>query len=117
MENIELRKLLMKIGIYSNIKGFHYILEAVNIIKNQGTHISMMNVYKMIHEKYNNTPSAIERAMRHAIGKAYNENDVLKNIYSNVPDNSAFLYDLVFNFDIFKKYTKTNKIVFKKIFQ
>ena len=103
MENIDLRKLLIKIGISSNIKGFHYILEAVNIVKSQEEHIKIMKVYKMIHNKYENDTniSTIERAIRHAIRIAYQQNDLLKSIYSTIPNSSAFIYDLVFNFDIF----------------
>lgn len=101
MENINLRKLLIKIGISANVKGFHYILEAINILKEQKIHINITEIYKMISKKYDNTPSAIERAIRHAIDKSYNENDMLKKIYLVKPDNSVLLYDLIFNFDIF----------------
>ena len=102
MEDLDLRKLLMKIGISSNIQGFHYILEAVRILRKQNTHISMMKLYKIISTKFPaKSASSIERAIRHAIGKAYKKNNTFKKIYLSIPDNSAFLYDLVFNFDIF----------------
>ena len=101
MENKNIRKLLIKIGVSSNFKGFHYILEATNIIKKQKIHTSMTTIYEMIHKKYGGDYAGIERAIRHAIGKAYKQNNVLKKLYSKIPDNSVFLYDLVFNFDIF----------------
>lgn len=101
MENINLRKLLMRIGISSNMNGFHYILEAVDIIEKQKIHTNMAHIYKMISKKYNNTCSGAERAIRYALGKAYRENNILRKIYLTIPNNSVFLYDLVFNFDVF----------------
>ena len=101
MKNIDLRKLLIKLGISSNLKGFHYIIESVNIIRNQKKHIRMTDVYKKVSKSYENTPNAVERAIRHAIDKSYKENNFIKKIYSFKPDNSAFLYDLALNFDIF----------------
>ncbi len=106
MENKNIRKLLIKIGISSNIKGFHYILEAIDIIKAQKMHTNMTTIYEIICKKYNNTSSGVERAVRHSISKAYKKTDILKKIYINVPDNSVFLYDLVFNFDIFADIVK-----------
>lgn len=35
MENKELRELLLKLGFYSNLQGYHFILEAYNIITKQ----------------------------------------------------------------------------------
>lgn len=101
MENMELRKVLIKIGIASNVKGFHYILEAINIIQNRPTHTKITYIYQTIGEKFNDTSSRTERAIRHAIEKSYKENGILKKIYSTKPDNLVLIYDLIYNFDIF----------------
>ena len=108
MEDINLRMILIKIGISSNIKGFYYILDAVDIIRKQQIHTNMITVYEMISKKQDTTSSAIERGIRHAIKTAYKHSNILKSIYEIVPDNSSFMYDLAFNFDVFEKYIKEN---------
>ena len=52
------------------------------------------------------SPSAVERAIRHAITSSYKKNESFKKLYPKVPSNSEFLYDLIFNIDIFKKECK-----------
>ena len=54
----------------------------------------------MIGKEKDVSNSAVERSIRHAIQKSYNIKPILNEIYQCIPDNSAFLYDLVFNFDI-----------------
>ena len=102
MKNIKLRKILIKISISSNIQGFHYILAAIDILKNENKYMKMTTLYEKISNKYRNTPSAIERSIRYAINRAYHKNNILKNIYTSIPDNSNFLFDLVWNFDVFE---------------
>lgn len=103
--NFQLKLLLFKLGIYSNLQGYHYILKAVDILKSQKTHTKITAIYKMIYKKIENStsPSAVERAIRHAITSSYKKNENFKKLYPKVPSNSEFLYDLIFNIDIFKK--------------
>ena len=100
-ENMNIRRLLLKIGISSNVQGFNYILTAVNILKEQKIHIKITNIYETLGKKYGKAPSAVERSTRNAINTAYKGSNILKNIYPSIPDNSCFLYDLALNFDIF----------------
>lgn len=104
-KNFQLKLLLFKLGIYSNLQGYHYILKAVDILKRQKTHTKITAIYKMIYKKIENStsPSAVERAIRHAITSSYKKNENFKKLYPKVPSNSEFLYDLIFNIDIFKK--------------
>lgn len=106
MEDINLRMLLIKIGISSNLKGFYYILDAVNFVKKQRIHTNMTTVYEILSKRYNTNPSAVERGIRHAITKSHKNSDIIKNIYGIIPDNSAFIYDLALNFDIFEEIIK-----------
>ena len=99
-KNIELRKVLIKIGISSNVKGFYYILDSVEIIKKQKIHTNVTTIYEMLSKKYGASPSSIERSIRHAIQQAYKSGEILKKIYNTSPDNSVLIYDLYFNFDI-----------------
>lgn len=103
--NFQLKLLLFKLGIYSNLQGYHYILKAVDILKRQKTHTKITAIYKMIYKKIENStsPLAVERAIRHAITSSYKKNENFKKLYPKAPSNSEFLYDLIFNIDIFKQ--------------
>lgn len=107
-ESFQLRLLLFKLGIYSNLQGYHYILKAVDILRKQKIHTKITTIYEMIYKKIENStsPSAVERAIRHAITSSYKKNESFKKLYPKVPSNSEFLYDLIFNIDIFKKECK-----------
>ena len=102
MENKDLRKLLFKIEITANMQGYHFILEAVEIIKSNKTKIKMMKLYEMIGKNNKKSSCAVERAIRHSIEEAYKKSDILQNMYINQPTVSEFIYDLVFNFDLFE---------------
>lgn len=104
-QGFQLRLLLFKLGIYSNLQGYHYILKAVEILKKQKIHTKITTIYEMIYKKTENSisPSAVERAIRHAITSSYKKNENFKKLYPKAPSNSEFLYDLIFNIDIFKK--------------
>lgn len=107
MEDINLRTVLIKIGISSNIKGFYYILAAVEIIKKQKIHTNMSSIYTIIARDNNSTLGAVERGIRHSIQQAHKNSSLLKGLYENIPDNSALIYDLAFNFDVFKMIIKS----------
>ena len=99
MNNINLRRLLLKFGISSNLQGYHYILDCINILSNQQIHTNVSTLYEWISKKYGKNATAVERAIRHAKNKAW-EKGTLKIIYCILPDNADFLYDLYFNFDV-----------------
>lgn len=103
MKNRKLRRILMKIGISANLQGNEYILQAVEIIKRQKIHTNMITIYEKLSNKNNKTSFQIERAIRYAITKAYKEHIGLKEIYDQIPNNSVFIYDLVFNLDVFEE--------------
>lgn len=104
-QDFQLRLLLFKLGIYSNLQGYHYILKAVDILRKQKIHTKITTIYKMIYKRTENStsPSAVERAIRHAITSSYKKNEKFQKLYPKAPSNSEFLYDLIFNIDIFKK--------------
>lgn len=61
-----LMQTLIDFGITPGTKGFRYILYAT---LNFDPDMSAMDMYKMVGERYNATPSNVERAMRHAFSK------------------------------------------------
>lgn len=104
-DNFQLKVVLFKLGIYSNLKGYPYILKAVDILKKQKIQTKITAIYKMIYKETENStsPSAVERAIRRAITSSYKKDKNFKKLYPKAPSNSEFLYDLIFNIDIFKK--------------
>ena len=101
-DNYELRKTLLKIGIYSNYEGYRYILKAVKILQKQEIHTNVTTLYEMICKNTNaKSNGSVERAIRYCISQSYKKNPILKNIYKTKPTNAAFLYDLAFNMDIY----------------
>lgn len=100
---MEIRKILLKMGISANLKGYHYILEAVEIIREQTEKKNILEIYQQVCEKcQSKSAQAVERAIRHSIEVAWNKQTMISKIYNKKPVNSALLYDLVYNFDIFE---------------
>lgn len=103
MNNKKIRKFLLNIGISANLKAYFYILDSVDILSKQKIHTNVTTLYEIIGKKHNKNKCAVERAIRHSITQSYGKRNILKKIYGCVPDNSVFLYDLVFNFDILEE--------------
>lgn len=99
MENKKIRELLLNLGFYSNLQGYHFIIKAYNIISKQKIHTSMTTIYEKIGKEFEKSPSSIERGIRHSITRTYKKGN-LDKVYNKLPENSVFLYDLYFNFDI-----------------
>ena len=100
--NYQLRKLLLKMGIYSNYEGYKYILKAIKILQKQEIHTNVITLYEMICKDTNGKSNgSVERAIRYCISQSYKKIPILKNIYRTRPTNAAFLYDLAFNMDIY----------------
>ena len=101
---MEIREILMRIGISANIQGFAYILKGIEIIKKAERHIKVSDLYIEIYENtYAKSEKSVERSIRHAVERAYEKSDILKNIYHKKPNNAALIYDLAINSDIFEK--------------
>jgi len=62
-------KIFMTIGIPANIKGYQFLREAIIMTVKQHNIINNITkqLYPQIAEKYETTPSKVERAIRHAI--------------------------------------------------
>ena len=100
---MKLNKILVKIGISADKLAFTYIIKMVNIIKRKKSKIKLTDLYKLIANKTdkNITPASVERAIRYSKIKAYEKSSILNEIYSHCPDNSEFIYDLVYNLDLY----------------
>ena len=60
---------LIKLGVYPNLKGFDYIVRAVEIIKEKGHLKVTKELYPKIAEEFGTLPTRVERAMRHIVSK------------------------------------------------
>ena len=109
----EKKKLLMLSGVSANLKGYHFILKALEILDKQGF-MNMESIYKnILKEMPNITRNSIERSIRYTFEKMYKENDFIKNNYLKKPSPTNFLYDIYYNADnltrILDKKKKENK--------
>ena len=69
---------IKKIGITANIKGYHYLREAILMVHEDFNLLSKLtkDLYVLIAAKYESTPQRVERAMRHAIETAWNRGNI-----------------------------------------
>lgn len=81
MENTEVKisKVFKQLGILPNILGYEYGKEAIDMVLKDNTvlHAGVTKImYPAIAKKMNTTSSRVERAIRHAIEKAYIRGDL-----------------------------------------
>lgn len=75
--DIEISQLLHNIGIPSHIRGYKYIKDGVLIIyNNDSVSLITKDIYPTIANKYETTPSRVERAIRHAIEVSWLRGDL-----------------------------------------
>ncbi|MFS8639617.1 MAG: sporulation transcription factor Spo0A [Symbiobacteriaceae bacterium] len=75
---IEITNLLHEIGIPAHIKGYLYLREAIIRVVDRVELLGAVTkeLYPAIAEKYDTTPSRVERAIRHAIEVAWNRGNI-----------------------------------------
>lgn len=66
---IGISNLLIKLGIPASIKGYRFAREAIKIIIEQpeSIHAVTKTIYPVVANRFDTTPSRVERAIRHAI--------------------------------------------------
>lgn len=98
----KISKIFISVGIPPHIKGYSYLREGVKMAVNEPTIINNITkkLYPQIGEKYETTPSKVERAIRHAIEVAWNRGriDNINNLFgvrayvgSEKPTNGEFI--------------------------
>ena len=77
LEN-KITKIIQEIGIPAHIKGYLYIREAINMVIDDMDYLGAVTkeLYPAVAERYNTTPSRVERAIRHAIEVAWNRGKI-----------------------------------------
>ncbi|PKM95876.1 MAG: sporulation transcription factor Spo0A [Firmicutes bacterium HGW-Firmicutes-1] len=98
----EVTNIIHEIGVPAHIKGYQYLRDAIIMVIND---IEILNsitksLYPAIAEKYDTTPSRVERAIRHAIEVAWSRGkmETLDNLFGYTishgkgkPTNSEFV--------------------------
>ena len=98
----EISRLLHELGMPSHIKGYQYIRDSIQLMYNNPSVLGGITkeVYPFIADKYNTTPSRVERAIRHAIEVSWTRGDydLMEEIFGHSvdfdrakPTNSEFL--------------------------
>ena len=103
-ENLEalVTNVIHEVGVPAHIKGYQYLREAIMMVVNNIDIINQITkqLYPDIANKYNTTPSRVERAIRHAIEVAWGRGqaEVVENIFGYTisaakgkPTNSEFI--------------------------
>ena len=103
-ENLEalVTNVIHEVGVPAHIKGYQYLREAIMMVVNNIDIINQITnqLYPDIANKYNTTPSRVERAIRHAIEVAWGrgQTDTVENIFGYTisaakgkPTNSEFI--------------------------
>lgn len=94
--------IIHEIGVPAHIKGYQYLREAIAMVIDDIELLGAVTkeLYPNIAEKYNTTPSRVERAIRHAIEVAWTRGkiDTIDNIFGYTvntnkgkPTNSEFI--------------------------
>lgn len=99
---VEITNLIHDIGVPAHIKGYQYLRDAITVVVNNMDIINQITktLYPTIAERYNTTPSRVERAIRHAIevawarGKVETMDSIFGYTVNNIkgkPTNSEFI--------------------------
>ncbi|MBR4943781.1 MAG: sporulation transcription factor Spo0A [Peptococcaceae bacterium] len=99
---VEITTLLHDMGVPAHVKGYQYLRDAILMILDNFQLLTCITkeLYPQIAEKYETTPSRVERAIRHAIELAWDRGNVdliteyfgySINLRKGKPTNSEFL--------------------------
>ena len=98
---IMITEIIHEIGIAANLKGYNYIRYAIMLAVKDESVIGMITktLYPSVAKKHNTTSSRVERAIRHAISKAWDKgnSDTLNSYFGYTvhdkerPTNSEFI--------------------------
>lgn len=77
---IEVTKVIHEIGVPAHVKGYQYLRDAIMLVVDEINYLGAVTkeLYPAIAQKYDTTPSRVERAIRHAIELAWDRGDLDK---------------------------------------
>lgn len=100
--DIAVTNIIHEMGVPAHLKGYHYLRDAILMTIRDVSLLGAVTkeMYPMIAEKYQTTPSRVERAIRHAIELSWNRGNVAMmtkffsytiNLERGKPTNSEFI--------------------------
>ena len=100
--DLEVTNIIHQMGVPAHIKGYQYLRDAILLVIEDIGLLSAITkeLYPAIAEKYETTPSRVERAIRHAIELAWDRGNIdlmnkffgyTINIERGKPTNSEFI--------------------------
>lgn len=100
--DMEVTTLIHEMGVPAHVKGYQYMRDAIIMVINDVNLLGAVTkeLYPMISDKYNTTPSRVERAIRHAIELAWSRGNIdlmnkffgyTINVERGKPTNSEFI--------------------------
>lgn len=100
--DVEVTNIIHQMGVPAHIKGYQYLRDAILLVIGDVNLLGAVTkeLYPMIAQKYNTTPSRVERAIRHAIELAWDRGNVEMmnkffgytiNVERGKPTNSEFI--------------------------
>ncbi|MEN6348412.1 MAG: sporulation transcription factor Spo0A [Syntrophomonas sp.] len=77
---VEVTKVIHEIGVPAHVKGYQYLRDAIMLVVGEINYLGAVTkeLYPTIAQKYDTTPSRVERAIRHAIELAWDRGDLDK---------------------------------------
>lgn len=77
---VEVTKIIHEIGVPAHVKGYQYLRDAIMLVVEEVNYLGAVTkeLYPTIAQKYDTTPSRVERAIRHAIELAWDRGDIEK---------------------------------------
>jgi two-component system response regulator (stage 0 sporulation protein A) len=77
---VEVTRVIHEIGVPAHVKGYQYLRDAIMLVVEEINYLGAVTkeLYPTIAQKYDTTPSRVERAIRHAIELAWDRGDVDK---------------------------------------
>lgn len=97
--NKEIVNLLNNLGVPMHLKGYKYLIMAIEMCKENEDIRMSKELYVNIAQRYKDTPQRVERAIRHAIEVAWSRgnidlaNEIFGNsisVYKGKPTNTQF---------------------------
>lgn len=75
---VEVTRIIHEIGVPAHVKGYQYLRDAIMLVVQEINYLGAVTkeLYPAIAEKYDTTPSRVERAIRHAIELAWDRGDI-----------------------------------------
>ncbi len=100
--DVEVTNIIHQMGVPAHVKGYQYLRDAIIMVVSEVNLLGAVTkeLYPMIADKYNTTPSRVERAIRHAIELAWDRGNIEMmnrffgytiNIERGKPTNSEFI--------------------------